>query len=116
MASKTKKTAKYFDIQDFLDMASACGLEDNPLFLQTLKNYETIQKSLALINGIIEAEDSTVSKEYVKGRENVYAHPLIKELPKQIEAANKVAHTLLDIIETLGTQEKQDELMEFIKR
>ena len=98
-------------------MAADYGVADNPLFVQTLKNYETIQKAIEITNGILAAEDMTISKEYVKGRENLYMHPAIKELPKQIDAANKTVDKMLDIIERLGRKNTTgDALLDYIRQ
>ena len=60
------------------------------------------------IKEAIESEESmTVSKEYVKNRLNVYANPLVKELPKHSDSANKTLAMMLDIIEKLGTKEQK---------
>ena len=48
-----------------------------------------------------------MTKEYVKGRENVYSHPLVKELPKHSDSANRTAATILDIIKTFGKEPVQ---------
>lgn len=107
-------TEKYFNKESILQMAEQYGVADNALFVQTLKNYETIQKSIEGIDQIVnQSQDLTISKEYVKGRENLYLHPAIKELPKQIDASNKTLDKMLDIIEKLGTPKQTDEFVEF---
>ena len=109
-----KRIEKYFDKESILAMACEYGVDDNPLFLQTLKNYETIQRSIEGIDQIVnQNDDLTISKEYVKGRENLYLHPAIKELPKQIDASNKTLDKLLDIIEKLGTPRQTDAFVDF---
>jgi len=113
----SKRKAKYFDIKQVIQMATEYGVDKNPLFVQTLKNYETIQKAIEMTNEILISDDMTISKEYVKGRENLYMHPAIKELPKQIEAANKTVDKLLDIIEKLGKKNTTgDELLDYIRK
>lgn len=113
--AKTK--AKYFDLKQVTQMAQDYGVAENPLFVQTLKNYETVQKAIEMTNTILESESMTISKEYVKGRENLYMHPAIKELPKQIDAANKTVDKLLDIIEKLGKKNTTgDELLDYIRK
>ena len=98
-------------------MAADYGVSENPLFVQTLKNYETVQKAIEMTNAILDTDAMTISKEYVKGRENLYMHPAIKELPKQIDAANKTVDKLLDIIERLGKKNTTgDELLDYIRR
>ena len=112
-----KRKSKYFDIKEVIQMAADYGVADNPLFVQTLKNYETVQRAIEMTNEILTSEDMTISKEYVKGRENLYMHPAIKELPKQIDAANKTVDKLLDIIERLGKKNTTgDELLDYIRK
>ena len=112
-----KVKSRYFNIKEVVGMAAEYGVADNPLFVQTLKNYETVQKAIEMTNAILDSEDMTISKEYVKGRENLYMHPAIKELPKQIDAANKTVDKLLDIIERLGHKNTTgDELLDYIRQ
>lgn len=112
-----KVKEKYFDKESIMAMAADYGVADNALFLQTLKNYETIQKSIEGIDQIVnQNDDLTISKEYVKGRENLYLHPAIKELPKQIDASNKTLDKMLDIIEKLGTPKNTDEFIDFCNK
>lgn len=89
--------------KDLVAMAEAYGVAENALFLTALNQYCTQQKVIEQINNILLQEDSLLTKkEYVKNRENVYAHPLIRELPKHSDAANRTASVILDIIKTLG--------------
>lgn len=56
------------------------------------------------------------SKEYVKGRENVYSNPLVKDLPRHLDSANRTLQTMLEIITKLGRkQEKESALAVFEK-
>ena len=62
------------------------------------------------------AEDGmTVSKEYVKGRQNVCVHPLVQEIPKHVDCANRTLGILGDIIVKRGKTEPdtEDPLDEF---
>ena len=45
----------------------------------------------------------------MKGENNDYAAPLVKELPKHSDAANRTAGTILDIIVKLGRKTEDDE-------
>ena len=86
-------------------MAEEYGVADNALFLSAAKNYQTQKKLLDRMSDCIENDETIVSKEYVKGRETLTAHPLVQQLPKHIDSANKSLSTMLDIITKLG--EKQ---------
>ena len=64
-------------------LAKRYGLESNELFISCANQYDLQQKVIRNIKEAIESEESmAVSKEYVKNRLNVYANPLVKELPK----------------------------------
>ena len=89
--------------KDLVAMAEAYGVADNAMFLMALNQYCTQQKIIDEINRILLEQESLLStKEYVRNRENVYAHPLVKELPKHSDAANRTANIILDIIKTFG--------------
>ena len=104
--------------EDLMQMAKRYGLEDNELFISCANQYDLQQKVIANIKAAIEEEDSlTVTKEYVKSRTNVYANPLVRELPKHSDSANKTLGMMLNIIESLGTKQpasksKLEELMD----
>ena len=48
----------------------------------------------------------------MKGEKNDYAAPLVKELPKHSDAANRTAGIILDIIVKLGKPPAEDNGME----
>lgn len=48
-------------------------------------------------NKAIEDGDTLVTKEYVKGRGNIYTNPIFKEIDQQIVTANKTAETMQKI-------------------
>ena len=57
----------------------------------------------------IDDGDLTTSKTYIKGENNEYAAPLVKELPKHSDAANRTAGIILDIIVKLGRKAVEDD-------
>ena len=57
----------------------------------------------------IEEGDLTTQKTYISGQANDYAAPLVKELPKHSDAANRTAGTILDIIVKLGQKKGDDD-------
>lgn len=95
-------------------MAKQYGVEKNALFIAAANQYVLQQQVLEKIKESLDEDDEcTVSKEYVKGRANLYVNPLLKELPKQSDSANKTLQTMLDIITKLGhePEEKKDSLL-----
>lgn len=99
-----KKTATYSEL---LEMARNYGVEKNALFLAAARQYDLQQRVIDLLREGIEEGDLTTQKTYIAGQSNDYAAPLVKELPKHSDAANRTAGTILDIIVKLG--QKKDE-------
>ena len=63
---------------------------------------------LANLKETIEQDGALVTKEYVKGRENIYTHPAIGEYNKTSTAANQTVATLIKIIKSLRNGEEAD--------
>ena len=69
-----------------------------------------------LLEAQIKKDGVLVTKQYVKGRENVYSHPAISDYNRTTDSANKTVTTLMKIIRTLGkntedgSEEKDDPL------
>ena len=89
-------------LKGLLKMAKRYGVEKNELFLTAVNQYVLQQQIIQQIRDEIAAGTLLTSKEYVKGRENIYVNPLVKELPRHSDAANKTAGKMLDIIKQLG--------------
>ena len=94
-----KKAATY---DELLKMAKSYGVDQNALFLAAAKQYDLQQRVIDLLREGIEEGDLTTQKTYLKGQANDYAAPLVKELPKHSDAANRTAGTIIDIIVKLG--------------
>ena len=110
--------------EEILRIAAQNGVEQNFFFLTTFKRYQVQIKILNDLEKTIRAEGNTVTKEYVKGRKNVYTHPAIGEYNKTSTAANQTVQTLMKIVTTMrddnesggtGGDSSGDELMAFLK-
>lgn len=109
--------------QEILRIAAQHGVEQNFFFITTFKRYQTQIKILNDLEQTIKAEGSLVTKEYVKGRKNVYTHPAIGEYNKTSTAANQTVQTLMKIVTTMRDDEDPgtggdgtgDELMDFLR-
>ena len=108
--------------QEILRIASQHGVEQNFFFLTTFKRYQVQIKILFDLEKVIKEEGNTVTKEYVKGRKNVYTHPAIGEYNKTSTAANQTVQTLMKIINQMrddtdsgGESSTGDELMDFLR-
>ena len=94
-------------------MAKDYGVDRNALFLSAAKQYDLQQRVIEMLKAGIEEGELTTSKTYIAGQSNDYAAPLVKELPKHSDAANRTAGIILDIIVKLGQkQEEKDDGLE----
>lgn len=100
---------------NLLAEAEKRGLSENYNFMTTFERYCKQCEIIEKLSAVIEREGELVTKEYVKGRENVYIHPAIKELNNTSTAANNTVSTLLKILDTVEVAEPTDELDEFNK-
>lgn len=96
-----KKVTTY---DELLRMAKSYGVDQNALFLAAAKQYDLQQRVIDLLKEGIEEGELTTSKTYIAGQSNDYAAPLVKELPKHSDAANRTAGIILDIIVKLGRE------------
>jgi hypothetical protein len=72
-------------------------------------------KILSDLEKAINEYGATVTKEYVKGRQNLVANPAITEYNKTATAANGTVSTLINIIKTLSNEpDSMDALSEFL--
>ena len=86
--------------QKILSIAEQYGVEKNFLFITTFKRYTVQLKILGDLEKAIDENGATVTKEYVKGRKNLYSNPAIKEYNNAVTSANKTVSTLMSIIKT----------------
>ena len=94
--------------EEILKIAQKFGVEQNFLFLTTFKRYQVQLKILTELEQKIKDDGALVTKEYVKGRENVYTHPAISEYNKTSQSANNTVATLIKILKDLRKDEAED--------
>ena len=92
--------------QEILRRAKERGLENNFLFVTTFERYMVQIRIMENLETQIEELGPTVSKEYVKGRTNVYTNPAISEYNKTATAANGTVGTIIKILGDLKSSEK----------
>lgn len=110
---KIKETA-----EKAIAKAEEIGLQDNELYKTTLQRYRMQIKILEDLEKAINDSSTLVTKEYVKGRENIYTHPAIKAYNSTAVSANNTALCLLKIVNAESEKKANDEndaLMAFIK-
>lgn len=86
---------------EILAKAEERGVQSNFFFVTTFKRYQVQMKILSDLEMAIMEYGATVTKEYVKGRQNLVANPAITEYNKTATAANGTVTTLMRIIESL---------------
>lgn len=114
--ARTKKDAAALrrKAAEILKDAERMGLGDNFMFQTTFARYQTQLKILEDLEKAIEEYGATVTKEYVKGRENLVSNPAITEYNRTSTAANGTVATLLNILKSAKPAEAEaDALAEF---
>lgn len=100
---------------EVLKQAEERGVSSNFFFVTTFKRYQVQMRILSDLEKAIEEHGATVTKEYVKGRQNLVANPAITEYNKTATAANGTVSTLINIIKTLSNEpDAVDALSEFL--
>lgn len=111
-----KKLSLQEQANEVLKQAEERGVSSNFFFVTTFKRYQVQMRILSDLEGAINEHGATVTKEYVKGRQNLVANPAITEYNKTATAANGTVSTLINIIKTLSNEpDAVDALSEFLK-
>jgi hypothetical protein len=101
--------------KEILRIAEEHGVEQNFFFITIFQRYQMQIDILNELEKTIKEEGTLVTKEYVKGRGNVYTHPAIGEYNKTSTSANQTVATLIKIIKSLRNDEDandgEDELL-----
>lgn len=89
-----------------LEQAEKRGVSSNFFFATTFKRYQVQMKILSDLERAIAEYGATVTKEYVKGRQNLVSNPAITEYNKTATAANGTVSTLINIIKSFDDEQK----------
>ena len=103
--------------QEIIRIAEESGVQSNFFFLTTFKRYQVQLNILSELEKTMKEEGLLVSKEYVKGRKNLYSNPAVSEYNRTTDSANKTVQTLMRIIKEFNVSEdteEQDPLMKII--
>lgn len=107
MAKDVKNMNLQEQAEAILQKATEKGVSSNFFFVTTFKRYQVQMKILNELEKEINSSGATVTKEYVKGRGNIYTNPAIGEYNKTATAANGTVSTLINIVERFGEEEKK---------
>ena len=103
--------------QEIIKIAEESGVQSNFFFLTTFKRYQVQLNMLDELEKAINEDGTTVTKEYVKGRKNVYSNPALKDYNTTTDSANRTVATLMKIIKNYNvseTTEEDDPLLKMI--
>ena len=100
---------------EIMEMAESYGVKDNVLFVSASKRYAEQLELIEKIQEDLRERGLMVGRINVKGDTNIDANPLVSQLPKYNDTANKTLAVMLDIIQKLGTAAPAgDKLGEFL--
>jgi len=103
--------------KEIMKIAEESGVQSNFFFLTTFKRYQVQLNILNELEKAMKEEGMQVTKEYVKGRKNIYSNPAIQDYNRTTDSANKTVSTLMKIIKSFDfaeTSEEEDPLMKII--
>jgi hypothetical protein len=103
--------------EEIIRLAEESGVQSNYFFVTTFERYQVQLKILKDLEKAMQEDGMLVSKEYVKGRKNLYSNPAVAAYNKTADSANKTVATLMRIIKNFGVDESKDDvdpLMEMI--
>lgn len=89
-----------------LEQAEERGVQSNFFFVTTFKRYQVQMRTLLELERAIAEYGATVTKEYVKGRQNLVVNPAITEYNKTATAANGTVSTLMNIVKSLPSEDE----------
>lgn len=95
--------------KEIIKIAEESGVQSNFFFLTTFKRYQVQLNILSELEKTLKDEGMLVSKEYVKGRKNLYSNPAVAEYNKTTDSANKTVATLMRIIKNYSVEEPTEE-------
>ena len=91
--------------EEILKIAESFGVSKNFFFITAFKRYMVQLKILNELETSLKNDGVLVTKEYVKGRQNVYSHPAIQDYNRTTDSANKTVATLMKIIRNFNTDD-----------
>ena len=93
--------------EEILKIAEETGVQTNFFFVTTFKRYQVQLSNLSELEKAIKETGTLVTKEYVKGRANIYVNPAVTEYNKTTDSANRTVTTLMKIIKGLSKEDEE---------
>lgn len=107
MADRKKNLQQQAD--EIIRIAEESGVQSNFFFITTFKRYQVQLGILKELESTMKEEGMLVSKEYVKGRKNLYSNPAVNEYNRTTDSANKTVSTLMKILKNFGVEEQSSD-------
>lgn len=94
--------------RQIIALAEEAGVQQNYFFVTTFQRYQVQLSILEKLEKTINEAGMLVTKEYVKGRQNLYSNPAVGDYNRTSDSANKTVATLMRIIKNLGDDNEND--------
>ena len=104
-------------LEEIRKKTESMDAEQQAFFLSTLDRYETQVELVERLRVEVDKCETTISKEYVKGRENIVINPVITAYNQAVASANKTVETLTKIIKGFAEikgEKPDDPLMDLL--
>lgn len=92
---------------EILRIAEETGVQTNFFFVTTFKRYQVQLSNLSELEKAIKETGTLVTKEYVKGRANIYVNPAVTEYNRTTDSANRTVTTLMKIIKGFAKEDEE---------
>ena len=94
--------------EEILRRATEKGVSSNFFFVTTFKRYQVQMQILTQLEKEIKETGTTITKTYVRGRDNLCTNPAIAEYNKTSTAANSTVSTLIQIIDKMSEEQVKE--------
>jgi hypothetical protein len=94
--------------KEIIRIAEESGVQGNFFFITTFNRYITQLNMLKELEKAMKQDGMLVTKEYVKGRKNVYSSPAVKDYNTTTDSANRTVSTLMKIIRAWNVNDEDE--------
>ena len=94
--------------KEIIRIAEESGVQGNFFFITTFNRYVTQLNMLKELEKAMKKDGMLVTKQYVKGRENVYSSPAVKDYNSTTDSANRTVSTLMKIIRNWNVNDEDE--------
>jgi hypothetical protein len=94
--------------KEIIRIAEESGVQGNFFFITTFNRYITQLNMLKELEKAMKQDGMLVTKEYVKGRKNVYSSPAVKDYNATTDSANRTVSTLMKIIRNWNVNDEDE--------